>query len=91
MRAKFFVVRKIRSIDKVPRNVGLMIRETKSDMACAVPKRTPVRERKREKKREKERKRAKESRQKRENLKFFRVFFRQSFLFFLVSLSLRSL
>ena len=55
MRAKFFVVRKIKSIDKVLRNVGLMIRETKSDVACAVPKRTPVRER------EKERKRAKKS------------------------------
>ena len=35
-----------------------MIRETKSDVACAVPKRTPV---KREKKREKERKRVKKS------------------------------
>jgi len=52
-------------VDKVPRNVGLMIRETKSDVACAVPKRTPVRERekerKRAKKREKERKREKKS------------------------------
>ena len=53
MRAKFFVVRKIRSIDKVPRNVGLMTRDkVRYGMRCALL--TPVAERKREKKREKE-------------------------------------
>ena len=53
MRAKFFVGRKIRSIDKVPRNVGLMTRDkVRYGMCCALL--TPVAERKREKKREKE-------------------------------------
>ena len=97
MRAKFFVVRKIKSIDKVPRNVGLMTRDkVRCGMRCA-KKDSCERERERREKRErkKERKRAKKSRksrQKRENLNSFLVFFfRRSFLFFLVSLSLLSL
>ena len=49
-----------------------MTRDKVTDVACAVPKRTPVREReKREKKSEKERKR----RQREKISKFFRVFF----------------
>jgi len=63
-------------------------------VACAVPKRTPVRERekerKREKKREKERKRAKEQTwqtKERKSMLVFCVFFVRGFLFFLVSLS----
>ena len=87
MRAKFFVVRKIRSIDKVPRNVGLMTRDkVRYGMRCAKKDSCEKREkeRKREKKSEKERKS-----RRRENLNS--CFFRQSFLFFLVSLSLRSL
>ena len=94
MRAKFFVVRKIKSIDKVPRNVGLMTRDkVRCGMRCA-KKDSCERERKREKKREKERKRAKKSERadKREKISILSCFFfRRSFLFFLVSLSLRSL
>ena len=100
MRAKFFVVRKIKSIDKVPRNVGLMTRDkvrcgmrcAKKDSCGGVKKRE--KERKRAKKREKERKRAKKSERadKREKISILSCFFfRRSFLFFLVSLSLRSL
>ena len=89
-------------VDKVPRNVGLMTRD-KSQMWHALCQKGLLwrseKERKREKKSEKERKREKKSekerksRQKRENLNFFlSCFFRQSFLFFLVSsLSLLSL
>jgi len=91
---KFFVVRKIKSIDKVLRNVGLMTRDkVRYGMRCA-KKDSCERERKRAKKREKERKRAKKSeRADGEKIsKFFRVFFFvRVFLFFLVSLSLRSL
>jgi len=96
VRAKFFVVRKIKSIDKVPRNVGLMTRDkVRCGMRCA-KKDTPVtceRERKREKKREKERKRAKKSERadmadKREKINSFLLcFFRKSF-FVLSRLSL---
>ena len=83
MRAKFFVVRKIKSIDKVPRNVGLMTRDkVRYGMRCA-KKDSCERERKREKKREKERK----SRQKRENLNSF-VFFSSRELCSFSSLSL---
>ena len=89
MRAKFFVVRKIRSIDKVPRNVGLMTRDkVRYGMCCALNDSCG-----REKKREKERKRVKKSEReqtKRENLKFFRVFFVRVFCSF-SSLSLCAL
>ena len=60
-------------------------------MACAVPKRTPVRERKREKKSEKERKREKKSERADGEKISILVFFVRVFLFFLVSPSLRSL
>ena len=67
-----------KSIDKVPRNVGLMTRDkVRCGMRCA-KKDSCERERKREKKREKERKRAKKSERadKRERKsQFFRVFF----------------
>ena len=90
MRAKFFVVRKIRSIDKVPRNVGLMTRDkVRYGMCCALKDSCG-----REKKREKERKRVKKSEReqtKERKSQILSCFFRQSFLFFLVSLSLRSL
>ena len=90
MRAKFFVVRKIRSIDKVPRNVGLMTRDkVRYGMRCAKKDSCG-----REKKREKERKRVKKSEReqtKERKSQILSCFFRQSFLFFLVSLSLRSL
>ena len=85
MRAKFFVVRKIRSIDKVPRNVGLMTRDkVRYGMCCALL--TPVAERKREKKSEKERKRA----DKREKISNSFVFFSSEF-FVLSRLSLSAL
>ena len=93
MRAKFFVVRKIKSIDKVPRNVGLMTRDkVRCGMRCA-KKDSCERERKREKKREKERKREKKSERadmadKREKINSFLLcFFRKSF-FVLSRLSL---
>jgi len=58
VRAKFFVVRKIKSIDKVLRNVGLMTRDkVRCGMRCAKKDSCE----KREKKREKERKREKKS------------------------------
>ena len=54
MRAKFFVVRKIKSIDKVLRNVGLMTRDkVRCGMRCAKKDSCE--------KREKERKRVKKS------------------------------
>jgi hypothetical protein len=54
VRAKFFVVRKIKSIDKVPRNVGLMtIDKVRCGMRCAKKDSCE--------KREKERKRVKKS------------------------------
>ena len=86
MRAKFFVVRKSKSIDKVLRNVGLMTRD-KSQMWHALCQKGLLwrseKERKREKKREKERKRAKKSeRQKRENLNSFVFFFVRVFCSF---------
>ena len=91
MRAKFFVVRKIKSIDKVPRNVGLMTRDkVRYGMRCAKKDSCE----KREKKREKERKRVKKSEReqtKERKSQILSCFFRQSFLFFLVSLSLRSI
>ena len=95
MRAKkFFVVRKIKSIDKVPRNAMdderqsqiWLMRCAKKDSFCGGVKKS-----------EKERKRAKKSeksRQKRENLiKILSCFFRQTSEFFcsFSSLSLSSL
>ena len=91
---KFFVVRKIKSIDKVLRNVGLMTRDkVRYGMRCA-KKDSCERERKRAKKREKERKRAKKSERadKREKIsKFFRVFFSSEFFCSFSSLSLCAL
>lgn len=85
MRAKFFVVRKIKSIDKVPRNVGLMTRDkVRCGMRCAKKDSCE--------KREKERKRVKKSERADKREKISKIlscfFFGQSFLFFLVSLSL---
>lgn len=72
MRAKFFVVRKIKSIDKVLRSVGLMTRDkVRYGMRCAKKDSCE--------KREKERKREKKSRR-RENLNSFNSF--NSFVFF---------
>ena len=89
MRAKFFVVRKIKSIDKVPRNVGLMTRDkVRYGMRCAKKDSCEKREkeRKREKKSEKERKRA----DKREKISNSFVFFSSEF-FVLSRLSLSAL
>ena len=89
MRAKFFVVRKIKRIDKVPRNVGLMTRDkVRYGMRCAKKDSCEKREkeRKREKKSEKERKRA----DKREKISNSFVFFVRVFCSF-SSLSLCAL
>ena len=81
MRAKFFVVRKSKSIDKVLRNVGLMTRDkVRCGMRCAKKDSCEKREKKREKERKREKKSEKErksrhGRQKRENQFFSFVFF----------------
>ena len=86
MRAKFFVVRKIKSIDKVPRNATdderqsqiWQLRCAKKDSCGGV------------KKREKERKRVKEQTKERKSQNSFVFFFPQSF-FVLSRLSLSAL
>lgn len=87
MRAKFFVVRKIKSIDKVLRNVGLMTRDkVRCGMRCAKKDACE--------KSEKERKRAKKSERadgERKSQKFFRVFFLVRVFCSFSSLSLSSL
>jgi hypothetical protein len=79
VRAKFFVVRKIKSIDKVPRNVGLMTRDkVRCGMRCAKKDSCE--------KREKERKRVKKSERADREKKSLLLCFFSSALFFLVRL-----